>query len=46
MHYSTVGCEKFSNKEKVAVFVPATNVAETGYQAMLYLGFSSLLVSR
>ena len=45
MHSSTVDCDNYSNKEKVTIYVLVINVEETGSQAMLSLGFSSLMVN-
>ena len=43
MHSFTVNCDTFSNEEKVAVVVPVANVEVTCSEAMLALGFSTLL---
>ena len=44
MHSFTVNCNTFSNKEKVAVVVPVTSVEVTYSEAMLALGFSTLVL--
>ena len=44
MHYFTVHCDTFSNKEKVTVVVPVTSVEVTCSEAMLALSFATLLV--
>ena len=44
MHSLTVDCDTFSNEEKVSVVFPVTSVEVTGSEAMLALGFSTLLV--
>ena len=44
MHSFTVICDTFSNEEKVATVGPVTSVEATCSEAMLALGFSSLLV--
>ena len=44
IHFLTVDCGTFSNEEKVAVVVPVTSVEVTYSEAMLALGFSTLLV--
>ena len=42
MHFFTVNCDTFSNKEKVAVLVPVTSEELTCSDAMLALRFSTL----
>ena len=44
MHSFTVNCDRFSNDEKVAVVVQVTSVEVTCSEAMLALGFSTLMV--
>ena len=44
MHSFTVNCDTFSNEEKVAAIIPVTSVEVTCSEAMLALGFSTLLV--
>ena len=44
MHSFTVNCDTFSNEEKVAAVVPVTSVEVTCSEAILALGFSTLLV--
>ena len=44
MHSFTVNCDTFSNEEKVAVVAPVTSVEVTCSEAMLTIGFSTLLV--
>ena len=44
MHSFTVHCDTFSNEEKDAAVVPITSVEVTCSEAMLALGFSTLLV--
>ena len=44
MHSFTVNCYTFSNEEKVAAVGPVTSVEVTCSEAMLVLGFSTLLV--
>ena len=44
MHSFTVNCDTFSNEEKVAVVAPVTSVEITCSEAMLTLGYSTLLV--
>ena len=44
MYSFTVNCDTFSNEEKVAVVVPVRSVEVTCLEAMLALGFSTLLV--
>ena len=44
MHYFTVNCDTFSNDEEVAAVVLVTSVEVTCSEAMLALGFSTLLV--
>ena len=44
MHSFTVYCCTFLNEEKVAVVVPVTRIEVIGSEAMLVLGFSTLLV--
>ena len=43
MHSFTVNCDTFSNEVKVAVVVPVSSVEVTCSEAMLALGFSTLL---
>ena len=43
MHSFTVDCDTFSNEEKIAA-VTSVEVEATGYEAMLALSFSTLLV--
>ena len=45
MHSLTVNCDTFSKEEKVAALVPVTSDEVTCSEAMLALGFSTLLVS-
>ena len=44
MHSITVNCDTFSSEEKVAVVVTVSSVEVTCSEAMLALGFSTLLV--
>ena len=44
MHSFTVNCETVSNEEKVAAVVPVTSVEVICSEAMLALGFSTLMV--
>ena len=44
MHSITVNCDTSSNEEKVTVVVPVTSVDVTCSEAMLALGFPTLLV--
>ena len=44
MHSFTVNCNTFSNEEKLAAVVPVTSVEVTCSEAMLALGFATLLV--
>ena len=44
MQSFTVNCDTFSNEENVVVVVPVTSVEVRGSEAMLALGFSTLLV--
>ena len=44
MHSLTVDCDTFSYVENVAVIVPVTSVEVTGFDAMLALSFSTLLL--
>ena len=46
MHSFTVNCYTLSNEEKVAAVVPVISVEVTCSEAMLALGFSTLLVKR
>ena len=45
MHSFTVNCDAFSNEEKVAVVVPVASVEITCLEAMLAVGFSTLLAN-
>ena len=44
MRLFTVYCDTFSNEEKVEVLVPVTSVELTCSEAMLTIGFCTLLV--
>ena len=44
MQSFTVNCDTFSNKEKVAAVVPVSSIEVICSEAMLALGFSTLLV--
>ena len=43
MHSFAVYCDTFSNEEKVAAVVPVTSVDVTCTEAMIAIGFSTLL---
>ena len=44
MHSFTVNCDTFSNEEKIAAVVPIASFEVPCSEAMLALGFSTLLV--